>query len=167
MRSRVNLADALAGQVRVELGGADASMAEQGLDHAQVGSALQQMSGKAVPKGVWRHPLVDAGGLGPALHEAPYGLPAHPVSALANEDRRGGPGGRPCSPRTGAVPMQALARLVAHRHAPLLVALADDANLLSGKVDPVGVEADQLADPQPARVEQLQDGPIPDGDRVV
>ena len=32
MRPRVSLADALAGQMGVELGGADASMAEQGLD---------------------------------------------------------------------------------------------------------------------------------------
>jgi hypothetical protein len=56
MRSRVDLAEALSGQVRVELGGADASMAKERLNHPQVGSALEQMGREAVPEGVRRDP---------------------------------------------------------------------------------------------------------------
>ena len=55
MRPRVDLAEALSGEVRVELGGADASMAKERLNHSQVRSTLEQMCGEAVPKGVGRH----------------------------------------------------------------------------------------------------------------
>ena len=43
--------------------------------------------------------------------------------------------------------MQSLARLVAHRHPALAIALADDAHLQAGQIEAVGVQAGQLADP--------------------
>ena len=74
MRPRVDLAEALSGQVGVELGGADASMAEERLDHPKIGSPLQQMRRKTVPEGVWS----DARGYPrhacPATHQLPDGL---------------------------------------------------------------------------------------------
>ncbi len=63
--------------------------------------------------------------------------------------------------------MQALARLLPHRHPALLVALADDPHLGIRQVNPVRVQPDELADPQATGVEELQDGPIPDADIVV
>ncbi len=57
VRPRIDLADPLAGQVRVELGGADASMAEERLDHPEISSSLEQMGGEAVPEGVRCDPL--------------------------------------------------------------------------------------------------------------
>ena len=49
---------------------------------------------------------------------------------------------------------------VADRHEPLLVALADDPHEPAVDREVLGVEAQRLADPQPGRVEQLQQGPV-------
>ena len=62
--------------------------------------------------------------------------------------------------------MQPLPRDLAHRHPTLAVALADDADLQAGQVDPIRVEPGQLADPQPAGVQQLQDGRVADAARL-
>ena len=55
MCASVDLAQTLTGEVGIELGGADASMAQQGLNGAQIGSALEQMRREAVPERVRRH----------------------------------------------------------------------------------------------------------------
>ena len=49
---------------------------------------------------------------------------------------------------------------VADRHQPLLVALADDPDERAVGREVLAVESDRLADPQPGRVEQLQQGPV-------
>ena len=48
------------GDTRVACGGLDAVVAEQNLDHAQVGASLEQVRGKAVAKHVGRDPLLQA-----------------------------------------------------------------------------------------------------------
>src|SRR5918998_607999 len=121
MRPRVYLANALAGQVRVELGGADASMAEQRLDHAQVCSALEQMRREAVTERVRRDALGDAGGLRPALDELPDRLASHARPAPTDEHSGRRSAGGPLAARPRAIPMQPLTGLLPHRHAPLLV----------------------------------------------
>ena len=50
----MDLAEAGAGHVGVDLGRADARMAEQFLDHAQVSAVFQEMRGKAVSQHVGR-----------------------------------------------------------------------------------------------------------------
>ena len=50
MKFPMNLAQPLAGDVRVNFRYADARMAEQFLDHAQVRAMLQQMRREAVPQ---------------------------------------------------------------------------------------------------------------------
>ena len=57
----VDVPQARTGHVRVNLGGADAGVAEQFLDDPQVGAVLQQMGGKAVPQHVRRDVPVNAG----------------------------------------------------------------------------------------------------------
>ena len=54
-----HLAQAVAGDVGVDLGGGDIGVAEQGLHHPQVGAALQQVGGEGVPQDVG----ADAGGI--------------------------------------------------------------------------------------------------------
>src|SRR5260370_10553491 len=46
--------------MRINLGGRDVGVTQHDLHTAQVGSALQQMGGKAMPKHVGREPVEDA-----------------------------------------------------------------------------------------------------------
>lgn len=55
------LAQMAAVQMHVDFGGADVFVAEHGLDGAEVGSALEQMGGKAVAEGVGADVFGDAG----------------------------------------------------------------------------------------------------------
>src|SRR6266498_3707397 len=117
MRPRVDLAEALSGQVRVELGGADASMAKERLNHSQVGSPLEQMGGEAVPKGMRRDAPIDPGHRGPVTHQAPDRFACQPRAPLADEDGRYGASTGPGLARARQVPMHPLARLLPHWHA--------------------------------------------------
>lgn len=63
------LAQMAAVQMHVDFGGADVFVAEHGLDGAEVGSALEQMGGKAVAEGVGADVLGDAGAAGVFLYE--------------------------------------------------------------------------------------------------
>jgi hypothetical protein len=56
--------------VGVDHGRADVLVAEQGLDRADVGAALEQVGGEAVAQGVGGDPFVDAGGEGGAAEGA-------------------------------------------------------------------------------------------------
>src|SRR5438132_10852519 len=129
MRPRVALAEARSGQVGIELGGADASMAKERLDHAQVCSAFEQMSREAVPEGVRRDAPGHPGRLSPVPHQAPDRFSRQPLPTLADEDCGAGTPGRPGRAGPGQVPMQSLPGLIAHWHAALAVSLADDTPL--------------------------------------
>ena len=61
MKAPVNVAEAVAGDVRVNLRGADGRVPEQFLDDPQIGAVLEQMGGKAVPQHVRRDVALDAG----------------------------------------------------------------------------------------------------------
>ena len=60
----LDLADRLQGHAGVDGGGVELLVAEQDLDDAEVGPALQKVSGEAVPERVHGHALVEPGGLG-------------------------------------------------------------------------------------------------------
>ncbi len=72
-----HLGQAVGGDVGVDLGGGDVGVAQQGLDHAQVGAAFQQVGGEGVAQDVGADPGgVDAGvdrGLVQQLGEAARG----------------------------------------------------------------------------------------------
>ena len=57
--------------VGIELGGADASMAQERLDHPQIGATFEQMGGKTVPKRVRGDLGTDPRRLAPTPHEPP------------------------------------------------------------------------------------------------
>src|SRR5437870_3965571 len=139
VRPRVDLAQPLTGQMRVELGGADASMAQQRLDHAQIRSSFEQMGRETVPKGMWRDALSNARSPRPALDDAPDRFTAQPPAPLADEHRIGRATRRPLLTRTAEVPMQPVARRFAHWHPALLVSLSDHPQLEVGQVEPVEV----------------------------
>ena len=54
MKSIVGLAHVLIGNVSVDLRSRNIAVPQQRLDRTRVGSVLEQVSGKAVPKGVRR-----------------------------------------------------------------------------------------------------------------
>src|SRR5882724_11040189 len=59
---------------RIDLGGADAGVAEHLLDGAQVSAAAEQVGGERVPQQVWLHGLLNAGALRAFLHDDPKRL---------------------------------------------------------------------------------------------
>ena len=56
--------------MRVDLGGARTLVAEELLDYTEVRAGLEQVGREAVPEGVDRDVLFDAGGLGGVLRDA-------------------------------------------------------------------------------------------------
>lgn len=79
MKPPVNLPQTMIGHVGVHLGGADAGVAQQLLDHPQVRAMFQQVRGETVPQHVGRdiaghtrpsHPPFDAQPQGPRRQRA-------------------------------------------------------------------------------------------------
>ena len=66
--------------VRIDLGGLDARMTEQFLNHPQIGTARQEMGRKAVAQRVRRNFVGNANSLGVSLYQLPYSLTAQPLA---------------------------------------------------------------------------------------
>src|ERR1041385_463957 len=86
MKLVVDVPQASAADVGVNLGGAGAGVDEQCLDHAQVGAVLQQVSGKAVPKHVGRDVPSDAGQSSGLLDAVPQGDAGKGRAAFGEEN---------------------------------------------------------------------------------
>jgi hypothetical protein len=71
MKLLMNLAQAIPGDMSVNLSRADVGVAEQFLDHAQVGAVFEQMGGEAVPQHMRRDIAFDAGTARPLLDAFP------------------------------------------------------------------------------------------------
>jgi hypothetical protein len=61
MVSRVQLPQALARNVRIDLGRGNVGMTQQELHHPQVGSVIHQMGGKCMAQHMWRGQAVNPG----------------------------------------------------------------------------------------------------------
>ena len=91
-------------------------------------------------------------------------LPGEPAAAVA-EEQRAAPIGRHVAdreqrrPALGQPAVEPVERDVADRNEPLAVALADDPDEAAVDRQFLDVEPERLADPQPGRVEQLEQGP--------
>lgn len=72
-------------QVRVHLGRGDAGVAQQFLYVAERGPVLQQMGGEAVPQGMGRDVLGDAGLLAVGLKDGPDPLARQPFAPVVDE----------------------------------------------------------------------------------
>jgi hypothetical protein len=81
----MNFAQALAGDVGVKLGGADAAVAEEFLDDAQVGAVFEEVGGEAVAEHVGRDVSRDAGVARAGLDAAPHGRGAEGAAAFGEE----------------------------------------------------------------------------------
>ena len=181
MRPCVDLPDALARQVRVQLRGGDAGMAQQLLDHAQVRAALEQVRGETMPQRVRRHTRRQPGTLGAARWMARHA--SMRPSRRPRADRNSGPprrsrsratrrrSARPSASQAGRtvveVALEAVEGDVADRHQPLAVALADDPHEAAVERQVLPVEPERLADAQAGRVQQLQQRPVADARGLV
>ena len=142
-------------------------MAEQLLDDAQVGPALEQVGRERVAQRVRRDPAGEPGARRPRRDGRPGLLPA---SRRPRSPRNSGPPRVPAStcpaasqrrPRAGPGPAaEPVEGDVADRHEPLPVALADDADEAAVERQVLAVEPERLADPQTGRVQQLQQRPV-------
>ena len=164
MRPSVHLPDTLAGQVRVDLGGADAGMTQQLLDDAEVRPALQEVRGERVAERVGRRASLQAGSRAPRASRRPR--PADVSAAVpgcrGRPARRGAAGAAWRARRDGrtsdVVAAQPVDRDLADREEPLPVALPDHPDCCGVEVEVVGIEPRRLADPQAGGIQQLQQG---------
>ena len=67
MMLRVQFLQALAGHVRIDLGGRQIAVTEQHLHHAQVGAVIEQVRGERMPQRMRRQVAIDAW---PCAHSA-------------------------------------------------------------------------------------------------
>ena len=142
-------------------------MTEQLLHGSQVGPALEQVGGRAVPQPVGSD-VGRPGHLGDAtVDERPHGSLVDP--ATPGTDEEGGPGAVGHEAGTaGREPAVDRPRgWVAERHAALLAALAEHPDEVALPVDVAEVEGDELTDADARRVEQLEHGRVAHPDRVV
>jgi len=143
-------------------------MPEQLLDDAQVGSALEQMGRERVAQRMWADPIGEAGACGGALDRGPRLLASEPPAAIAEEEwaaaeRRDVAEGEERDARAAHPASEPIEGNITDWNEPLLVAFADDAD--EGAVDRevFAVEADRLADPETGRVQELEQGAVPQG----
>ena len=90
MELLVDLGEALLVHVRVDLGGGDVGVAEEFLDHTEVGPILEQVGGKGVPEKVWVNLEVEAGARCPLLDDLPDAVGAQGTAADREKDLRAG-----------------------------------------------------------------------------
>ena len=140
------------GQMGIDQGGGDAAVTEQDLDRAQIDTVFEQPRGVAVAQHVRRHPATDAGG----ARGGGEGAGQHGVAHRAGA---GMVGEQPVPVLMGLPqPAQFKEHRPRHRHQPLLVALADDAQRQVGAVDRIDLQVQRLADAQTAGVGERQAG---------
>ncbi len=137
-------------------------MAEQLLDRAQVGAALQQVGGEGVAQGV----RMDAGGerrpVDVAVDQAAYRAHSEPPTAIVQKDRLAPVRGCPADALPDLQPSpQRRGRRLPERHHPFPAALAHHAQGPAFEVEILPVQVGQLTHPKTRGVEQLQKRQVP------
>ena len=153
MGAVVDAAQAAAVDVAVDLGGRERAVAEQLLDHAQVGAALEQVGRERVAKPVR------------VRRQAAERARVEPAAAGGEEDGvlRSA---RQLRAAFAQVPGEPEGGLLAERHGPLLAALAAHVDELLVEVDVLEVEADRLGAAQAGRVDELDERAVAEAERA-
>ena len=140
-------------------------MSEQFLHRAQIRSAFEQVGRGAVSKAVRRQVRGprDVGNepMDRRSHLARVDPPAPPPEEERGTTLFGCHRRAVCRPRR-----QCLGGRAAERDDPLLAALAEDPHHSRVQVDVVDIATRELADPQPAGIQQFQHRSVPGGDRI-
>ena len=167
MRPFVHGPQAVACDVRVDLRRSHIGVSEQLLNSSEIGPPLEEMGGVGVPQGVGvQEPAVREGVAGEDPPDVAGGhAPAPGVddrsASFPGRSGRRAPVGRP------EVRPDGLQRGLPEREPPHLGALAEDGDGRPAAVDVGDVEAATFADPEPGAVEELEDGQVAKGPRVV
>ncbi len=150
----VDPAQASAVHVGVHLRRRERGVAEQLLDRPQVGAALEQMRREGVSQPVRMG------------QDAPQRRRVEAPAAHGQEQRivRAARQSRAC---IAQVPSDPPGGLLAERHDALLAAFAPHVDVLLLEVDVLEVEADGLGAPQSARIDELDEGAVPERKRLV
>src|SRR5713226_4275822 len=101
--------EALPIDVRVDLRGGDVRMSEHGLHRAQVGAALEQVGGEAVPQRVRVH-AAQPRRARVAAEQLPESLARHAAAAGSDEEIAAAPFAEQLLPRAGEISAQRFPR---------------------------------------------------------
>ena len=148
----------------VDLGRGDVRVAEQLLHRPQVPARLEEMARERVTQGVRVDHRAEPQLAGPPLHHALDTARPEALAPAPHEHRRLGGGDQ--GPARFEPPRQRLAGEAPHGHDPLLASLAHHVDRPLPEVQPLQVEPHQLGETQPRGIEQLEDRPVPNGQRV-
>ena len=167
MRGRIDVAEGVDRHVRVDLRRRDRGVPEELLHHSHVGTALQQVRREGVPQRVRRDVCRDLRAVGGRADHEPGALTRQRRAACSQEEpcrrasSRGEPGSHPREVRVDGGTC-----IGPDRNDALLRALAPEAQHVTvGEV--IDIEPDGLGYAGAGRIEQLQQGAIPDPDRLI
>ncbi len=121
----MHLSEPVAGYVSIDFGRANAGVAEQLLNHPQVGAIFQQMRCETVPEHVRRDVAPNARPPHPSFDPQPERHRREWPAAIVEENSRGGMWFHQFWPAPVNVTLQSRYRHAAQRHYPLFIALAD------------------------------------------
>src|SRR6266852_6507700 len=152
----VQLLQALARHVGIDLRGRDIGVAEQELHDAQIRAMVEQMRGEGVAQRVRRERSAREGCPGALLYQVPERLPRHRTTAPRDEHVVAGPFPQKRGPAFLRIARQPGERLLTERHEALLRALAEDADHAHVEAHLGELQAHELRNAQPARVEHFQ-----------
>lgn len=158
----VQLAQALAGYVGINLCCRNISMAQQHLDHPQVGAMIEQMRGKSMPEHMRRKGGIDAGHGSIFFYDKPECLARHRAAATCDEQclTASRPEQGDASP--GHILLNPVLGFRAHGHKAILAAFSQsDAHYAFGQTDMQYIKADQFGDSEACGIERFQHGAIP------
>src|SRR6185312_5121162 len=154
MRLVVDLAQAAGVDVAVHLGRRERAMAEQLLDRAEIGAALEQVRRERVTEAVR------------VRQQAPKRARVQPASSRGEKERILGTSGELGS-RLADVAGDDVRGLLSERYDTLLAALAPHVDELLLEVDVREVEVDRLLRAEAGRVDELRQPQVPQRERPV
>lgn len=157
------------GDVGVDLGRRDGSVAEHRLDTPDVGTVDKEVGGETVAQGVWVDVLDDPGFLGVVLDQTLHAPGGESVAfargIFAVHEAFLGIGDKECR-----IDIVTLVDVCLQRRFGIwrdkddaeLAAFAADAEFFFVEVDVFSVEADEFGYPQPGRKKEFENGPVPE-----
>ncbi|MNB94316.1 hypothetical protein D3C75_414670 [compost metagenome] len=111
-------------------------------------------------QGVRRQRLANPGDLGLMLDPVPEGLARHLLATLAGKQHIAGTSAKQFAAGITHVTLDPDNRLLAHRHQPLLAALAHHAQHPLAQVDLLQGQTDQLCHPQTTGIKHFEHRPV-------
>src|SRR5690606_11018562 len=137
------------------------------LDHPQVGAALEQVSGDTVPQPVRAEIRGVLHVLEQRVHDGADLTLVDSSAAPTEEERRSTLVADQLAPAEPKPLLERISCGSAVRHAPLLVALADDTDHPALVIEIVNVQGGELPDTDAGGIQQLEHGSVADVDGIL